>query len=66
MLYANPFAYMIGTLTKEYYNHVLGKVELKCKYHCFPVIFGDICVTSMQYMRNYYALTCFSEPYMVK
>ena len=66
MLYANPFAYMIGILTKEGYYHVLCKFELKSKYQCFAVIVGDICLSSMQYMRNYYAMTCFSEPYMVK
>ena len=66
MLYANPFAYMIGTLAKEGCNHVICKVEIKCKYQCFAAIVGDICVTSMQYMPNYYAITCFSDPYMVK
>ena len=66
MFYANPFAYMIGILAKEGYNHVLCKVELKCKYQCFAVIVGDLCVFSMQYMPNDYAMTCFSEPYMVK
>ena len=66
MLYANAFAYMIGILTKEGYNLVLCRNEIKCKYQCFPVIVGDICVNSMQYMGNYYAVTCFSEPYMVK
>ena len=66
MLYANPLANMIGFRAKEGYSYVLCKVELKCKYQCFAVIVGDICVTSMQYMRNYYAMTCFSEPYMVK
>ena len=59
MLYANPFAYVIGILAKEGYNHVLCKVELKCRYQCFAVIDGDIFVISMQYMRNYYAMTCF-------
>ena len=52
MFYANLFAYMIGILAKEGYNHVLCKVELKCKYQCFAVIVGDLCVFSMQYMRN--------------
>ena len=66
MSYANLFAYMIGILAKEGYNNVLCKVELKCKYQCFAVIVGDLSVFSMQYMRNYYAMTCFSEPYMVK
>ena len=44
----------------------LMPIELKCKYQCFAVIVGDLCVFSMQYMRNDYAMTCFGEPYMVK
>ena len=41
MLYANPFAYMIGILAKEGYNHVFCKVELERKYQCFAVIAGE-------------------------
>ena len=66
MLYANPFAYMIGILAKEGYNRVLCKVEINCKYQCLAVIVDYICVISVQYKRNYYAMTCFSDPYMVK